>query len=391
MFHRRNGIVLALLAIALFLLRHAVYDYCHGMLSQHTSPRGALGLNYNESLIWINHGEIRRIGTNWIRGFIDMHQIDSSHLEQDRNIEALLGAADAGFKTILSLKWNYADREFPIAGSPELAAELQVLDRLLQVVMGRVDILVIGNEPFIEAQPGQTGEPLNIFYETLAKAVFGFRNVHRGDAATPTRLYMGALNRLDLPDKRTPAIERMLDFIASRPELDGVDLHPHMSTFAGHKSMVDYTVGRIRPDQTFLATEFSMIWHWKKHMGDVASAHFRTRYGLPDGTKVYQVIDSALGQPMPFEQWQDFLSHEPWYMEYSHFISDAVRFYRSTGRLAVATYPYCPMRERKLPLQESEAPWLLNGVYTPSTVQREPGAPRHENFPWANEFRRMLE
>lgn len=354
------------------------------------NSRGALGLNYNERLVWMDHREVRRIGANWIRGFVDMHQMDSSHPSQDRNIKALLGAIDAGVKTILSLKWDYTKQDFPTAGTPELATELQVLDRLLRVVMGRVDILVIGNEPFIEAKPAQCGERLNVFYETLANAVIGFRNA-QGDAAMSTRLYVGALNRLDLPVKRNPAIERMLRFIASKPELDGVDLHPHMMTFAGHKSMVDYTLERIRPDQTFLATEFTMIWHWKKHMGDVASAHFRTRYGLPDDTKVYQVIDSAISKPMPFVQWRDFLSHEPWYMEHQHFISAAMKLYRGTGRLAVATYPYCPMRDRKLPFQAADTPWLLNGVYVPSTVQREQGEPRHENFPWADEFHRMLQ
>lgn len=352
------------------------------------STRGVLGANYNEKLIWIDHAELQHVGAQWIRGFIDMHQFDSLHPDHDPNIKALLGAIDAGFKTILSLKWDYAERDFPNVDSSDFSAELQALDRLLPIVMGKVDMLVIGNEPFIEVKPDQAGERLNVFYEAMADAVIRFRHSHR-DFASSTALYMGALNRLDLPVKRTPAVERMLRFIASKRELAGVDLHLHVPTLAGHKAMLDYALPRIRPDQTFIATEFSMIWHWKKHMNDAVSTHFCTQHGFPPGTKTHQVISSAIQRPMPYAQWEEFLKHEPWYMEYQHFISDAMNLYRATGRLDVALYSFCPMRHRKRPLQAGDTPWMLNGVYAPSTVQLKPDGSRHENFPWAEEFRRV--
>lgn len=316
-----------------------------------------------------------------------MHRLDSLHPDHDPNIKALFGAIDAGFKTILSLKWDYAEHDFPDAGSSDFTAELQALDRLLPIVMGKVDTLVIGNEPFIEAKPDQAGQRLNIFYEALADAVIRFRNSHR-DFASSTALYMGALNRLDLPAKRTPAVERMLRFIASKSELDGVDLHLHVPTLAGHRAILEYALPRIRPDQTFIATEFSMVWHWKKHMNDVVSTHFCTKHGFPAGTKVHQVINSAIQTPMPYAQWEEFLRNEPWYMERRKFISNAMSLYRESRRLDVATYSFCPMRHRKRPFQAGDVPWMLNGVYAPSTVRLKPDGSRHENFPWAEEFRR---
>lgn len=355
-------------------------------VTQETPNHGVLGANYNENLVWIDHGELQRVDAHWIRGFIDMHRIDSSHPDQDPNVKALFKAIDARFKAIISLKWDYAELDFPASGSDELAVELQRLDRVLSVVMEKVDILVIGNEPFIEAKAGQADERLNAFYETLADSVINFRKTHAETATT--RLYMGALNRLDLPAKRTPAVERMLGFIASRPDLDGVDLHLHIPNFAGHKAMLDYALARIRPNQSFLATEFSMIWHWKKHMNDVASNYFRKKYGFPDGTKVYEVISSGIQNPMPYEEWVDFLSHEPWYMEYKHFITNAMKLYRATGQLDAATYSFCPMRNRKRLLAATDNPWMLNGVIAPSTVQLKPDGSRYENFPWAEEFRR---
>jgi hypothetical protein len=49
-----------------------------------------------------------------------------------------------------------------------MTEELDRLNRLLPDVMGKVDILVIGNEPFIETKPSQSGQSLVVFYETMA-------------------------------------------------------------------------------------------------------------------------------------------------------------------------------------------------------------------------------
>ncbi|KAJ5279572.1 hypothetical protein N7478_004944 [Penicillium angulare] len=346
---------------------------------------GGLGANYNEKLTWINHKELQQVNATWIRGFIDMHQIDTKHVTQDPNIQALFRAIDAGYKIVLSLKWNYSELSFPLIGAAAHTIELQRLNAVLQVLMDKVNILVIGNEPFIEVQKGHADQRLNVFYESLADAVISFR---RGitDSSKP-KLYMGAFNRLDLPVKRTQAIERMIRFIASRPELEGADLHPHMPTLQGHKSMLEYVLPRLRPDQRFLATEFSLVWQWKKHLADPVSNYFCDKYAFSKGVRVHQVISAAMQAPWSYEQWEDFLSHEPWYVLCSNFITDAMTLYRGTGRLEVATCGFCPMRLRKLPLPVDGNPWMLNGVFAPSTVRLREDGSRYENFPWAEEFR----
>ncbi|KAF4122862.1 hypothetical protein GMORB2_7169 [Geosmithia morbida] len=348
--------------------------------------RGALGANYNEHLIWVRHNELRRAGAQWIRGFVEMHSVNVDDPPRDPNIKAILDAADAGFSTILSMKWNYKNTDFPGAGSPELAEELLRVDTIIRAIWGKVDIVVIGNEPFVEAQEDQRGRRLSDFYQTMAEAVIGFRNA-QGVDANLTRLYMGALNRMDLPDRHTPPVERMLRFIASRPELDGVDLHLHIPHMAGHKAMLEYCLARIRPEQTFLATEFSMIWHWKAHMRDEVSEYYRTAYRLAPGTQVYQVIDGAIRDPIPATQWEDFLANESWYAEHRGFIRSAIALYRATGRLDVATYSACPMRKRRHAFLPTDTPWMLNGIIAPSTVQPGPDGTAAENFPWGEEFR----
>jgi hypothetical protein len=345
---------------------------------------GALGANFNENLNWLDQSELQRINTSWVRGFIDMHQINIQQARENANIKSLYSAIDAGYNTILSFKWNYTNLDFPKPGSQEHTAEIETLSRLLDIVMNHVDIIVIGNEPFIEAKPEQTDSRINIFYESLAEVVISRKAL---PGPKNTRLYMGALNRLDLPVKRTPAIERFLQYIASKPELDGVDLHLHIPGLAGHKSMLDYALSKLRPDQKFLATEFSLVWNFKQHMADTVSKEFCTKYGFRIGTKVCEVLSAGISNPMPLEQWVEFLRGEKWYAGVQGFIVQAMEMYRATGRLEVATYGLSPMRHRKKGFVVGDTPWLLNGVFAPPTVRTGNSGERCENWPRADEFR----
>jgi hypothetical protein len=358
-------------------------------LPQAAHAQSALGANYNESLTTIDEGELKRADADWLRGFLDMHLMGDVDPAKDPNVRAILAAKARGHHVILSLKWNYHQMAFPAPGSGEMKAELARLNRLLPVVLGKVDVLVIGNEPFIETKPDEPEEKLNVFYETMAGAVIDAWKA-KGGASSSTRLFMGAFNRLDLPRKRTPGVDRMLHFIASRPDLSGADLHPHLPSLAANREMIDYVLAKLRPDQKFLATEFSVVWLWKAHLNDVASAGFAKQYGFPTGTRVYEVINAATQKPMPYEEWKAFLSGEPWYMAQQNFLSDAMTLYRSTGRLAVATYGIRQNWGGRRPFTATTDPWILNSVFAAKTVQRNPDGSAHENFPWGEGFRKAM-
>ena len=381
--------------LIILITSFAMFQKLASKLNMHTgSPQssssapGALGANYNEKLTWIDHNELQRVNAQWIRGFIDMHLINTANPAQDPNIQSLFKAIDAGYKTILSFKWNYAQQAFPEPGTPEHNTELQRLESVLGVVTDKVNILVIGNEPFIEALPGHTDHRLNDFYEAMANKVITFISTTTSSKPNP-KLFMGAFNRLDLPEKRTPAITRMLRFIASKPELAGVDIHPHMPTLEGHRSMLSYVLSFLRPDQRFLVTEFSLVWYWKQHLGDTISPDSTQTYNVAPQTKVHQVLSSAMQNPWSYEQWEDFLAHEDWYVRRRGFLGNAMAMYRDTGRLEVATYAFCPMRLRKAPIPVDGNPWMLNGVFAPSTVRLRDDGSRYENFPWGEEFRKV--
>lgn len=366
---------------------------CCATLACMTAPhqalaQAALGANYNENLTTIDERELGRVDAAWLRGFLDMHLMGDVDPATDPNVRAILAAKSHGHHVILSLKWNYHKLDFAKPGSPEMEAELARLRRLLPVVLGKVDILVIGNEPFIEAKPDQHDERLNVFYETLANAVIDAWKA-RGGVDSGTQLYMGAFNRLDLRRNQTPAVDRMLRFIASRPEISGADLHPHLPSFDANRAMLGYVLPRLRPDQHFLATEFSLVWYWREHLQDVVPEAFTAKYGFASGTKVYQVIDAAIQKPMPYAEWKAFLSGEPWYMAQQNFLDEEMALFRGTGRLAVATYGIRQGWNPDRRFTAESEPWILNSVFASRTVAPNADGTAHETYPWGAAFRRL--
>src|SRR3546814_10172757 len=90
--------------------------------------------------------------------------------------------------TIFTLKWPQNDRDFPKAGSAAFAREIARLDAVLPLVMGKVDILVIGNEPYFETREQDRDLDLNVFYEAMAGRIIAYRSATCGRDRKSTRL-----------------------------------------------------------------------------------------------------------------------------------------------------------------------------------------------------------
>lgn len=349
---------------------------------------GALGANYNENLDQLNYRELRTARASWVRGFYTLPEADEVPPAQSDTIRVIREAHARGFHTLLSLKFPKAGIPFARPGSEEMSAELARLDRVLPLVLGTVDVVTIGNEPFIESMPNQRDERLNQFYETVANHVIETRAELCG-VNCPTHLFMGALNRLDLPENRTPAVERYLAFVRETPEIEGVDLHPHVPDEARIQGFLDYTLPRLRPDQTFLVTEFSLVWYWQQHMTDRIPAAFAQRYGYAPDTQVWQVIGEAIEHPFPSHKWNDLLSQSPWFQSKKHFLRDEMARFRSTGRLAVATYGFGQIPSMTAEWSATKPPWLLNSVFATLTVQHRDQAMSTPGYAWIDDFRRL--
>lgn len=331
------------------------------------APHGVLGVNVNDDAHWEDDfAELEAVSATWVRGFFTMTGAKRENVAEQPVIKTLLDVGKRGYGTVLSLKFPYNDAPIPTPGSAAMATAQRQLSAVLPVVMGAVDIVVIGNEPFIECLAQQrSSQQINVFYQTMAQQAIAYREQHGGT----TRLYMGALNHLDQPDWRTSATNAWMDYVRSTSAIDGVDIHPHVSSLSNAQQYLDYVVPRLRPDQTFLATEFSLVQLWQQHMTEPVSAAFCTTYGLPSGTPLWQVIKDSLATPFPQQKWNDFLSLSPWFADNRGFIEDQVAAFRATGKLAVAHYNITQDKFTAAGFEPTSTPWVLNSMFCPYTVQ----------------------
>jgi hypothetical protein len=349
---------------------------------------GALGANFNEFVADLEVRELQIGRTQWVRGFFPVPEADQDVLADNATIRTIVGIGARGYRTVLTLKFPYNQSAMPTPNSPAMVTALAQVDKILAAVLDRVDILEIGNEPFIESRPEDRGDALNIFYETVARHIIAYRRAHCGSQCR-TRLYMGALNRLDLPDRQTAATERWMTFVRQTPEIDGVDIHPHVPSPDAVQPFLDYILPRLRPDQTFLVTEFSLVWYWQAHMSDQVSAQFADRYGFARTSLVWQVIQAATEQPFTQEQWDYFLSTSPWYESQKYFLRNQVQKFRATGRLAVATYGYRQGLSMVQNFGPYKPPWLLNTVFAPYTVRPWRNGTTGRGYAWIDEFQAL--
>ena len=352
-------------------------------------PDGVLGANFNGDPAVMSYPELQAIEATWVRGFFAMPDADHGNPADQPAIGALLAAAAQGYGTVLSLKFPYADQPIPTPGGAEMAVAQRRLDAVLPVVMNKVDILAIGNEPFIESRRVDHDDRLNVFYEQMAQRAIAYRTSRFGSGCK-TQLYMGALNHLDLPGWRTPATDRWMRFVHATPAIAGTDIHPHLPAPGADQAYLDYILPRLRPDQKFLATEFSLVLFYRAHLTRPISPDFADGYHLPRGMPTWQVIKKALERPFPQQQWDDFFTTTPWLAENKNYLTDQVDRFRATGKLAVATYGIgqdTAMSSHTF--GPDSPPWVLNSMFCQHTVQPAPNGLPGRNTWWTDEFRAL--
>ncbi|MFD7500330.1 hypothetical protein [Streptomyces sp. NPDC059850] len=353
------------------------------------APSGVLGANFNEDPSTMDSSMLEGLSAGWLRGFVPMPEIDKTPARQQAAVKALLSGHDKGYGTVLSLKFPYNHRAMPSVDSAEMDAELARVDKVLDAAMGKADILAMANEPFIESlKKDHDDGTLNAFYEKVARHIIAYRKKRFGERCR-TRLYMGSLNHLDRPDWRTRATERWMTFTRETPEIEGVDIHPHVASLGDSQTYLDYILPKLRRDQKFLVTEFSLVLLWERHLRDTIPAEFARRYQLPSGTKVWQVIKQATEHPFPQHKWHDFLSMSPWFETHKHYLRNQVQKFRDTGQLAVATYGVAQAPAMVKDFGPKKQPWLLNSLYSNLTVQDGEGGAPARSYGFFEDFRAL--
>lgn len=351
-------------------------------------PQGALGANFNGAQETVTFPELREIGASWLRGFYTMPDVVCGDAARQPEIRLLLDAADRGYGVALSLKFQNSQRPLPRPGTPAMDEDLARLDAVLPAIMNKVDLLCVGNEPFLETQLDDRTERLNEYYEALARRVIEYRRRKFG-AGCRTHLFMGALNHLDRPGGRTAATARWLEFAARMAEIEGVDIHPHVAAPEDTGDYLDYVLPKLRDDQKVLVTEFSLVGFWEQQLDEPVADEYARRYCLPIGTPVWKAVRAAIDEPVSQQQWNDLCSTSSWYVRHEHFLRDQVRRFRDTGRLALATYGLAQDDPMVRDFGPEKKPWLFNSLFASKTVQPDPEGLPGRGYAWIEDFRNL--
>jgi hypothetical protein len=350
---------------------------------------GVLAANVNQSLEKIDYAELKAVSGTWIRGFYLMSDADQGNPATQTGFAKLLQATADGYGTVLTMKFQYRNQPMPTPGSPAMKTALARLDKVLAGAMGKVDILTVGNEPFFETSKTDRQTPrINAFYEALALHTANYRQAHFG-ANCKTKIYMGALTALYRPGAQTAQTRRWMTFTAHTSPIAGVDIHPHVPSPAAAQKYVDYVLPFLRSDQKFLATEFSLVQLWKQHMNDPVNTAFASSHGIAKGTSVWQVIKDATQHPFDEQEWNDFLLSNPWYAANKNFLTDQMRRFRDTGKLAVASYGITQDMAMSKDFGPHKTPWVLNSLFCPNVCKPELSGLPGRNRTWCRQFRAL--
>jgi hypothetical protein len=346
-----------------------------------------LAANVNENLDHINFEQLRAVSATWVRGFYLMANADQGSVASQPGPAKLLTAATHGYGTVLNLKFQYGGVPIPVPGTPAMRTALTRLDKVLAATMNRVDIVAVGNEPFLEARAADSRSPrINAFYEALAQHAAQYRQSHFGSKCR-TKIYMGALTHLDDPASQTAQTRRWMAFTAETQSIAGVDIHPHVGAPSGAQKYLDYVLPWLRADQRFLATEFSLVQLWKAHLSDPVDPHFAAAYGIQAGTPIWQIVKNTSEQPFTEKAWNAFLLSNSWYADSRTFLTEQMRRFRSTGKLAVAGYGITQGKSVVQNFGPQSHPWMFNSLFCPFTCRPEAGGLPAENTTWCPEFR----
>lgn len=353
-----------------------------------------IGVNYNGQFDMVNFNDLERTQTTWVRGFIDFFQFYPDHhkLINHPRIEKYLALKDNGYKTILNIKWNFHNKSFPDPGSQEMKDYKKYLKKLLDRVWKHTDIIVAGNEPFIESRKSERGPKLVAFYKEVAKEIHEYKKgkgigVGEGKGIRDVPIYIGAFNNLYWPGWRTDAVRELLAFAEEKPWIAGIDLHIHHGGFKQLRRAINFINNKIRDDQKFLITEYSLVKHFRRKVKERISGVFAEKYGWDPDTKAYQYIDFALKNQVPRKEWVDFLSNSYWFENRKRYLRNSYKLFKSYDKFYIATFAMRQSFPFNRDFNRNTWPWILNGLFANRTVEADPETGQNQfNYGWIEDF-----
>lgn len=352
----------------------------HFELRGRHSPQ--MGVNYNGQLDAIDLGDIGRTETRWVRGFIDVFLFTANPSAYDEKIAGFMRLKRRGYRTVLNIKWNFHGRSFPAHGSARMEQYKRNLRVLLDRVWAGTDIIVSGNEPFIESKRAERDERLVAFYREMTNFMIGYRRSH----ARKIPIYVGSFQNLHSPTWRIPAARGLLTFARNNRGVAGIDLHIHHSDGPEITAAFDYVHGKIRPKQRILVTEFSLMHQWRSHLGESIPRAFARSYGLPVTMRNFEYLDRVLRNPVGRRQWVDFLRQSRWFEARKRYLRNAYQQMSSFPKFFIATYGIRQSYPPNTAFTRTTDPWIVNALFANRTVPPAPDGSPRTNYAWMDDF-----
>lgn len=330
------------------------------------------------------NGMLQRSGTAWVRMFVDMSKLrgkSQAQIDADTSIANFRALHNAGYNTILSLKWATNGRDFPGPGTQGRLDDFDVMRKVLRGAGAEsIDIVVVGNEPFRETDLAFRDGDMTAWYTRMANEINNFRNNNNYGYD----IYMGAFNNVHIPAERTAVFNDLMEFAANQDWIAGVDLHMHHKLIEEWPNALSFTLGEIDSNQNILVTEFSLMrWYRSNNTNPLVSTYANKYY--PGGTtkKVWQEL-ATLQNLKSTARWLDFNAMHNFTNSRRHYLRNVHRDYFSvTGnKIRVATFA---LRQNGFPNYSSSSDaWIYNGLFCFSTC-----TPEDEGFQWLDDFRNL--
>ncbi|MFT7593797.1 MAG: hypothetical protein ACI8R4_001113 [Paracoccaceae bacterium] len=368
-----------------------------------------LGVNTNRRPHQLDPALLARTNANWIRTNVEVlaykEQFDSGVVDPDWKFADWdyykAAAAGPDRKAILNLMWDFKrrDQHLPLPGSQQEADLFRYLDlHILDKLVPSVDILVTGNEPFVNTMdedwqhnPAYGGIPIVVFYTRVTEHVHAYL-LDRG-LRDQVDLYMGAFTRLHTTKtQKQPGVRGLLAYAAVAAYVDGVDLHTHVTTVKQIDKAL--TFAREFTDKPIIVTEYTFVWRMQDALleGEKLGAKFAGRWGRDPKQKIgdymsCDVFGAGRGckknGPISKAEWDDFFATRDWFID--HFITQADAIF-SQHAVRGATFGLVQTMPRKAQLSPENPPWYMGFLFSAVAVEPGPDGTPQANYQYYDDF-----
>jgi hypothetical protein len=339
-----------------------------------------IGVNYNGAFHNYDPTNMATTNTVWFRGFIDYFAFKNGqrNLSTDPDILALEACHNAGYKSVVNIKFDYSNMAFPATQSG-INSALSYLNTLLAAIYPYCDVIVGGNEPFIESQTYDRGTHLLNFYEAVAN------NIHTFEANQLRKapLYVGAFNNLWNTSWQTTTTANLLAFVKANTWITGIDLHIHHTNASDVTGAFNYAAPKILSTQQIIVTEFSLVHLWNNHMSDLIPSQLATQYGVDPATQNCDFLTSAIASPVSLDEWICWLSNSSWYETNKNCITNDFDAFCTYPQFAMAMYAFW---QNQGSFTCGTTPWELNPIFANQTVVPGSNGLPQGNYEMLNDF-----